>query len=86
MALTDRDRQILDFEESWWTRPERKATAIRTRIGVSPTQYYKLLAVLADSDAALEYAPLVVRRLRRRRMQRRRERYEGVAQPQHPRR
>jgi hypothetical protein len=86
MTLSDRDRQILAFEESWWTRPEKKAAAIRARIGISPAKYYKELAVLADSDAALDYSPLVVRRLRRRRSERRRERYEGVAEPQHPRR
>jgi hypothetical protein len=86
MALNDRDRQILEFEESWWTRPEKKAAAIRSRFGISPTNYYKQLAALVDSDAALEHSPLLVRRLRRRRSERRRERYEGVAEPQHPRR
>ena len=49
MALNDQDRQILDFEESWWTRPEAKASGIRYRLGMSPTQYYRRLADLADS-------------------------------------
>ncbi|HVC70076.1 MAG TPA: DUF3263 domain-containing protein [Acidimicrobiales bacterium] len=87
MALNDRDRQILDFEQSWWTRPEKKATAIRSRFGISPTQYYRQLAELTDSGVALEDFPLLVRRLRRRRMERRRGRYEGsTPERQHPRR
>jgi len=87
MALNDRDRQILDFEQSWWTRPEKKAAAIRSRIGISPTQYYRELAELTDSAVALEHFPLLVRRLRHRRMERRRGRYEGsTPESQHPRR
>ncbi len=86
MALTDRDKQILDFEQSWWTRPEKKAVAIRTRFGISPTQYYRHLGDLVDSGIALEDFPLLVRRLRRRRIERRRGRYEGAAEQQHPRR
>jgi hypothetical protein len=85
MALTERDMQILDFEQSWWTRPEKKAVAIRRRIGISPTQYYRQLGELVDSGRALEHFPLLVRRLRRNRAQRRRGRYEGVAEQQHPR-
>jgi hypothetical protein len=87
MALSDREKQILDFEQSWWTRPEKKASAIRSRIGISPTQYYRELATLTDNGTALEHFPLLVRRLRRRRMERRRGRYEGNApERQHPRR
>jgi len=33
MPLNDRDIQILDFEQSWWTRPEKKGVAIRTASG-----------------------------------------------------
>jgi hypothetical protein len=86
MALNDRDLQILDFEQSWWTRPEKKATAIRTRFGISPTQYYRQLDLLVDSAPALERFPLLVRRLRRRRLERRRGRYETTPEQQHPRR
>jgi len=86
MALTDRDKEILDFEESWWTRPEKKAVAIRSRFGISTTQYYRQLGDLVDSAPALEHFPLLVRRLRRRRIERRRGRYEGAAEQQHPRR
>ena len=86
MALTDLDREILEFEESWWTRPEAKASGIRRRLGMSPTRYYRRLSELADSGEALQHAPLVVRRVRRRRRDRRRGRFESTAEPQHPRR
>jgi len=43
MALSERDRAILDFERTWWTEPGPKDAAIRARFGVSPTRYYRLL-------------------------------------------
>ena len=77
MALTDRDRAILDFERSWWTEAGPKDTAIRERFELSGTRYYQLLTDLLDDPAALEYDPLLVRRLRRVRERRRRARVEG---------
>ena len=86
MSLTDTDRDILDFEESWWTRPGAKAPAIREYLGMSPTSYYRRLAELADSAEALGHSPLVVRRLRRRRRDRRRGRFEAAPERLRPRR
>ena len=77
MALTDRDRAILDFERTWWTEPGPKDAAIRERFELSGTRYYQLLTELLDDPAALEYDPLLVRRLRRVRERRRRARVEG---------
>ena len=77
MALSERDRAILDFERSWWTEPGPKEVAIRTRFELSPTRYYQVLQELLESPDALEYDPLVVRRLRRLRDRRRRARFEG---------
>jgi len=77
MVLTDRDRAILDFERSWWSEPGKKELAIRERFDLSTTRYYEILNELLDSAEALEYEPLVVRRLRRVRDRRRRARYEG---------
>lgn len=77
MGLTDRDRAMLDFEGSWWTGGGSKHDAIRSRFAVSPTQYYRIMGALVESDEAGRYAPLVVRRLRRQRDQRRRARYTG---------
>ena len=77
LALTDRERVILDFERSWWTEVGPKDTAIRERFELSGTRYYQLLTELLDDPGALEYDPLVVRRLRRGRERRRRARVEG---------
>ncbi|MEX2293038.1 MAG: DUF3263 domain-containing protein [Acidimicrobiales bacterium] len=77
MALTERDRAILDFERSWWTEVGPKDTAIRERFDLSGTRYYQLLGELLDDDEALTYDPLLVRRLRRVRDRRRRARVEG---------
>lgn len=79
MSLSDRDRAILDFERAWWTLPGPKGAAIRARLGLSATSYYKALTGLLESPDAAAYDPLVVRRLRRQRDRRRRERYEGRA-------
>jgi hypothetical protein len=77
VALTDRDRAILDFERAWWQLPTAKAAAIRERLDLSPTRYYEVLSALLDDPAADAYDPLVVRRLRRARAVRRRARVEG---------
>ncbi len=77
MALTERDKSILDFERSWWAEDGPKDTAIRDRFELSTTRYYQLLSELLESAAAYEYDPLVVRRLRRLRDRRRRARFEG---------
>jgi hypothetical protein len=83
MTLTERECSILEFERSWWTEPGPKELAIRERFDLSATRYYQLLAELVDSDDALEYDPLVIRRLRRMRDRRRRARFEGpsVSEP-----
>ena len=83
MPLTDRDRAILDFERTWWSEPGPKGAAIQARFGFSPTKYYQLLGQLIGSAEAAEYDPLVIRRLRKLRSNRRRARIEGgrAAQP-----
>ena len=77
MALTDRDRAILDFERSWWMESGSKTAAIRQRLLLSPTRYYRLLTSLSASSDAYTYDPLLVRRLRRLKALRRRARIEG---------
>jgi hypothetical protein len=77
VALTDRDRAILDFERSWWTQPGPKETAIRERFELSPTRYYEILNELLEDPAAMDHDPLLLRRLRRLRDRRRRQRFEG---------
>lgn len=65
--LTDRDRQILDFESDGrhWRYAGSKEDEVRRRFGVSATRYYQLLNALLDEPQALAYAPMTVKRLRR---------------------
>ena len=54
-----------------------KKDAASGAAGDSASAYYKTRRVLIDSDEALDYEPLVVRRLRRHEEYRRRARFEG---------
>ena len=74
-ALDERSRQILDFERSWWSMPGPKERAIREQLGLSSARYHQLLNGLIDRPDALAYDPMLVRRLRRLRENRRRKRY-----------
>lgn len=73
-GLTDEERAVVDFERNWWVSPTQrtKQESIRTALGLSPTRYYAVLETLVERREALEYDPLLMRRLRRRRDQRRR--------------
>ena len=77
MALSARDRAILDFERECWTHPGPKDAAIRAHLRLSPTRYYERLRALADDREAYAYDPMTVLRTRRRAIERRRERIEG---------
>lgn len=83
MALSDRDREVLEFERSWQAlaTAEPKAAAIRSTLQMSPSAYYRRLAVLVGSDDAIAHDPLLVRRLRQRRLARLRRRWLGNALP-----
>ena len=82
MALTERDRAIIEFERSWWSEEGSKESIIRERFELSTTRYYELLGDLIDSDEAYGFDPLVIRRLRRMRDRRRRARFERqIEQP-----
>ena len=76
VALTQRDRDILDFERSWWAATAPKDVQIRERFELSTTRYHQILAEMLDTDDAMAYDPLVVRRLQRQRDRRRRARLE----------
>ena len=64
-ALSERDREILDFERQWWKYAGAKETAVREKFDMSATRYYQVLNALIDRPEALEADPLLVRRLRR---------------------
>ncbi len=76
-GLTERERQVLAFERQWWRHAGAKEQAIRDLFGVSSTRYYQLLNALLDNPAALEYDPVLVKRLRRLRATRSRARTGG---------
>jgi hypothetical protein len=70
----DRDRALLDFERDWAVHKGDKEHAVREHFGFSAARYYQLIARLLDDPAAMTYDPLTVRRLRRRRDERRNRR------------
>lgn len=73
-GLTDQEREILAIEKLWWQYAGAKEQAIRDRLGLSATQYYQQINALIEREDALAYDPLVVKRLRRLRDQRKRSR------------
>ncbi|MCY4164030.1 MAG: DUF3263 domain-containing protein [bacterium] len=75
MALTNRDKLILDFERTWWQQTGSKEAAIRKHLELSTTRYYQILSELLEDANAMAYDPLVVRRLRKMRDNRRRSKY-----------
>ncbi len=64
-ALSDLERDVLDFANLRWRYGGAKEAAIREQFGWSATRYYQVLGALLDRPAVAEYAPLLVGRLRR---------------------
>ncbi len=73
-GLTEVQAALLDFEKLWWSLPGSKEAEIRERFGISTTRYYQLINALIDTEAALAYDPLLVKRMRRLRTARQKER------------
>jgi flavin-dependent dehydrogenase len=72
--LSDRERALLDFERQWWRYAGSKEQAVRDLFDMSSTRYYQVLNALIDRDEALDYDPMLVKRLRRMRASRQRTR------------
>ncbi|GIG53711.1 DUF3263 domain-containing protein [Demequina activiva] len=72
--LSDRDAEVLRFERQWWKYAGAKEDAIRDLFSLSSTQYYQVLGALIDTQAALAFDPMLVKRLRRMRSARQRGR------------
>lgn len=64
-GISERDGQMLDLERQWWKYAGAKEQAIRDMFDLSATHYYQVLNALIDTDAALAYDPMLVKRLRR---------------------
>jgi hypothetical protein len=63
--FTERDRAVLHLEAAWPRHSGAKEEIIRAQLGMSAARYYQVLGRLVESEAALEYDPMLVRRLRR---------------------
>ena len=79
VALTDQERAILTFEASWWTEPGDKVGLVQDRFDLAADRYAAVLAELIDRPDALDYDPLLIRRLRRLRDRSRRARADERA-------
>jgi len=73
-ALSERERQILEFERQWWKYAGAKEQAIRDLFDMSSTRYYQIINNLIDRPEALSLDPMLVKRLRRMRAARQRAR------------
>ncbi|HEX3922190.1 MAG TPA: DUF3263 domain-containing protein [Streptosporangiaceae bacterium] len=69
-GLTELDKRILAFEQSWWRFPGAKEREILEVFGMPATRYYQLLNALIDRPEATEFDPVLVTRLRRQRSRR----------------
>ena len=73
-GLSERDRQILEFERQWWKYAGAKEQAIRDLFDMSATRYYQIINTLIDDPKALAFDPMLIKRLRRMRAARQRAR------------
>ncbi len=69
-GLTQRQRDILEFETWRWTQAGRRDTAIGQLFDTKPIKYTAELNTILDLPAALAHAPVLVHRLRRLRQRR----------------
>jgi hypothetical protein len=65
--LSDRDREILAFEESNWIHTGRKQNDIGETFNVSAPRYYQLLGDLIQNPDAVEAFPQLTKRMLSRR-------------------
>ena len=72
--LSEQDKRILDFERSWWKHAGVKEQAIKDHFEMSATRYYQILNEVLEKTAALDYDPILVKRLKRLRVYRQRQR------------
>lgn len=64
-GLTDRDKAILDFEEPYGGMHNgHKENEIVEKFDMRPTRYYQILNTLIHTTGALDYKPMLVKKLR----------------------
>jgi superfamily I DNA/RNA helicase len=64
-SLPASDQLLLSVEAQWWTQPSPKAEFVAEQLGLSLNAYEQRLRDLVNEQAALDYDPLLIRRLRR---------------------
>jgi hypothetical protein len=70
--LSELDMRILAFERRGWRSPTLKEQAISDVLGLTATRYYQVLNELIDRPEALEFDPVLVKRLQAQRARRQR--------------
>ncbi len=73
-GLGEAERALLAFERQWWRYEGSKEASIREHFDMNSTRYYQRLNQLLDMPEAMEFDPLLVKRLRRQRDSRARAR------------
>ena len=73
-SLSQRDRQILEFERQSLKYAGAKEQAIRELFDMSATRYYQIINALIDNPDALAFDPMLIKRLSRMRAARQRAR------------
>lgn len=73
-GLSDRELEVLEFEQQWWKYAGAKEHAVRERFGMSSTRYYQVLNRLIEKPEAMRADPMLVKRLRKTRAARARTR------------
>ena len=70
--LTELEMRVLAFERRGWRSPAVKEQAITEILGCTATRYYQLLNELIDQPEALQFDPVMIKRLRAQRARRQR--------------
>lgn len=78
-GLSALEKRILQTEGRWFRYAGSKEALVRQELGLSGVRYYQILNGLLDRPEALQYAPIVVNRLRGRRERARRGRWRAAA-------
>ena len=63
--LSEEDRAILDFERASWREPGPKDQTVEMVLGLTSREYYERLRTAVESQQALAYDPLTVKRVMR---------------------
>jgi hypothetical protein len=72
--LSELEMRILAFERRGWRSPTLKEQAISDVLSLTATRYYQVLNELIDQPEALEFDPVLVKRLQAQRARRQRMR------------